>query len=138
MHILTRYQQIRADTDLIPTDTCTYMHIMIPTSTQSLARFKLPGPAAAVHVHVWYTCTCGTRARAEFGSSLAGHGIESLYLDHCIEADLCADHGTQPASLSLSTRLVTDSRSSPGLRPVTVTVTAVQVDGRACTAARAA
>lgn len=80
MHILTRYQQIHADTDIIPTDTGTYMHI--PTQL----RFKLPGPAvcqcgvtqpearnsvASLRLlehwksrfklaHWHYTCTCGT------------------------------------------------------------------------------
>ena len=80
MHILTRYQQIHADADIIPTDTGTYMHI--PTQL----RFKLPGTAvcqcgvtqpearnsvASLRLlehwksrfklaHWHYTCTCGT------------------------------------------------------------------------------
>jgi len=29
MHVLTQYQQIHADTDTIPADTCRYLHFIL-------------------------------------------------------------------------------------------------------------
>jgi hypothetical protein len=58
MHILTWYQQIHADPDTIPTDTCRYKHIPSQLSGPAVSTWSLPVWGDFELPGQWFSCQC--------------------------------------------------------------------------------